>query len=63
LIIDGYLTVYWLLGQINLSNRPILYLGTLLIIVGVQFFSLGLIGEMLVHNTRKEDNYSIKEKK
>jgi len=62
-VIDGYLSVYWLLGKINLSNRPILYLGTLLIIVGVQFFSLGLIGEMLVHNTRKENNYSIKEKK
>ncbi|MCP5063795.1 MAG: glycosyltransferase family 2 protein [Ignavibacteriae bacterium] len=62
-VIDGYLTVYWLLGKMNLSNRPILYLGTLLIIVGVQFFSLGLIGEMLVHNTKKENNYSIKEKK
>lgn len=60
--IDLYLTIFWFLGELHLSNRPILYLGTLLIIVGVQFFSLGLIGEMLVHNTKKEDDYGIKEK-
>ncbi|MBK7104706.1 MAG: glycosyltransferase family 2 protein [Ignavibacteriae bacterium] len=62
-VIDGYLSILWFLHKVNLSNRPILYLGTLLIIVGVQFFSLGLIGEMLVHNNRKEDDYGIKEKK
>ena len=62
-VIDGYLSILWFTGKINLSNRPVLYLGTLLIIVGVQFFSLGLIGEMLAHNTKKDDSYSIKEKK
>ena len=30
-----------------LSNRPLLFLGVLLIIVGIQFFSIGLLGEML----------------
>ncbi len=62
-LIDGYLSILWFAHKINLSNRPVLYLGTLLIIVGVQFFSLGLIGEMLAHNTKKDDSYSIKEKK
>lgn len=62
-IIDAYLSILWFLDKINLSNRPILYLGTVLIIVGVQFFSLGLIGEMLVHDNDQEDNYGIKEKK
>ncbi|MBK8944738.1 MAG: glycosyltransferase family 2 protein [Ignavibacteriae bacterium] len=62
-IIDGYLSILWFTNKANLSNRPILYLGTLLIIVGVQFFSLGLIGEMLVHNNNKENDYGIKEKK
>jgi glycosyltransferase involved in cell wall biosynthesis len=61
--IDAYLSILWFLDKITLSNRPILYLGTVLIIVGVQFFSLGLIGEMLVHNNKKEDNYGIREKK
>lgn len=63
LAIDIYLSVLWLGDKINLSNRPILYLGTVLIIVGVQFFSLGLIGEMLVHTNGKADSYGIKEKK
>ncbi|MDX1699904.1 MAG: glycosyltransferase family 2 protein [Melioribacteraceae bacterium] len=61
--IDAYLSILWFLDKITLSNRPILYLGTVLIIVGVQFFSLGLIGEMLVHNNKKEDSYGIREKK
>lgn len=62
-LIDGYLSILWFLHRVNLSNRPVLYLGTLLIIVGVQFFSLGLIGEMLVHSNTSEDDYGIKEKK
>lgn len=61
-VIDAYLSILWLMDKIVLYNRPILYLGTGLIIVGVQFFSLGLIGEMLVHNNKKEDDYGIKEK-
>lgn len=61
-VIDAYLSILWFLDKIHLSNRPILFLGTVLIIVGVQFFSLGLIGEMLVHNNEKEDSYGIKEK-
>ena len=61
-VIDAYLSILWLLDKIHLSNRPLLFLGTVLIIVGVQFFSLGLIGEMLAHNSKKEDDYGIKEK-
>jgi len=61
--IDAYLSILWFLDKITLSNRPVLFLGTVLIIVGVQFFSLGLIGEMLAHNNKKEDSYGIKEKK
>lgn len=57
----GYLTVLWLQGQ-SLSNRPIIFLGMLLIIVGVQLFSIGLLGEMLVHNTSDDSEYIIKEK-
>ncbi len=61
-VIDAYLSILWFMDKIHLSNRPILFLGTVLIIVGVQFFSLGLIGEMLAHNSKKEDDYGIKEK-
>ena len=61
LVVNGYLTVEWLSGK-SLSNRPMLFLGMLLIIVGVQFFSMGLLGEMLVHQTQNEREYVIKEK-
>jgi len=57
----GYLTVLWIQGQ-PLSNRPMIFLGMLLIIVGVQMFSVGLLGEMLVHNSMDEKEYVIKEK-
>jgi glycosyltransferase involved in cell wall biosynthesis len=36
-----------LLGQTALSDRPLLFLGILLIIVGTQFVTMGLLGEML----------------
>jgi hypothetical protein len=31
--------------------------------VGVQFFAIGLLGEILVHNFQDEKEYIIKEKK
>ncbi len=34
-------------GGAAIGNRPLLLLGILLVVVGIQFFSLGLIGEML----------------
>ncbi len=61
LIVNGYLTVLWIVGE-PLSNRPMLFLGMLLIIVGVQFFSVGLLGEMLVNNFMSEREYIIKDK-
>jgi len=61
IIINGVLTIQWIYGK-PLSNRPMLFLGMLLIIVGVQLFAVGLLGEMLVHNTLDEKEYIIKEK-
>jgi glycosyltransferase involved in cell wall biosynthesis len=51
------------LGQ-SLSRRPALLLAILLIVVGVQFISLGLIGEMLArtyHESQGKPIYVIKE--
>ena len=61
-IIDLYLLIEWILGLTALSNRPLMLLGIALIIVGVQFFSIGLIGEMIVKNFYKKATYSIKER-
>lgn len=59
--IDAYLTIQWFLGNIALSNRPLLLAGFLLIIVGVQFFAIGLLGEMISRGQNMEDDYSVRD--
>jgi len=61
IIVNGYLSYLWITGG-YLSNRPMLFLGILLIIVGVQFFSTGLLGEMMVNNFLSDKEYEIKDK-
>lgn len=58
-VICSYLAIYWLFIQSSLSNRPLLFLGILLIIVGVQFISLGLLGEMITESRKQEVEYLI----
>jgi glycosyltransferase involved in cell wall biosynthesis len=60
-VVLGYLTILWIQG-IPLSNRPMLFLGMLLIIVGVQLFAVGLLGEVIVHNAMDDREYVIKDK-
>ncbi len=43
------------------GNRPILFLGILLIILAVQFFAIGLLGEMLTRDTSRSSAYTVKE--
>lgn len=62
-LISAYLSYDWFVNNTSLSNRPLLGLGMLLIILGVQFFSVGLLGEFMAHNSRDDDEYSIKDKK
>ena len=50
----GALIGLWLTGEkvltgASIGNRPLLLLAVLLVLVGVQFFGLGLLGELLVH--------------
>jgi glycosyltransferase involved in cell wall biosynthesis len=61
-IIDLYLLIEWFMGLTALSNRPLALFGIALIIVGVQLFSIGLVGEMIVKNFYEKATYSIKER-
>lgn len=61
LVILIYLSILWLQGY-GIGNRPLLILGLLLVIVGMQSFSLGLIGEMITNSSDEEISYSIREK-
>jgi glycosyltransferase involved in cell wall biosynthesis len=62
-LISAYLSYDWIFNKESLSNRPLLGLGMLLIVVGVQFFSVGLLGEFMAHNNHDDDEYSIKDMK
>ena len=46
-----YLSLIWLFGE-PIGSRPLLILGVLLIILGVQSIAIGLIGEMITHGHR-----------
>lgn len=60
-VIDGWLAVEWYLGKTALSNRPLFLGGILLIIVGIQFISIGLLGEMISKSKRTTDEYAIRD--
>ncbi len=54
-LIGTYLTIKWFEGY-PLSNRPLLLLAVLLIVLGIQILSLGLIAEMINYNKYYKDN-------
>ena len=57
LSINIYLTINWFNGiWITPYKNPLFFLGLLLLIVGIQFFSIGLIGELFVRYYKKEQN-------
>lgn len=60
--ITAYLGVYRLLGLGPIAHRPLLLLGVLLVVLGIQTLSLGLIGEIIIFtHARKIRDYQIAE--
>lgn len=59
--INLYLTVIWIQGR-TIGHRPLLYLGILCVIVGIQMLSTGLLGEMMANFiNRRQHDYVIHE--
>lgn len=57
----SYLTVLWFMGE-GIGQRPLLILGVLLMLVGVQLVSSGLVAEMLTRqNSQQKPAYAIRE--
>ncbi len=59
LAIEIYLFIYRILGLGAIAGRPLLLLGALLLVIGIQMISIGLIGEMIIFthaDTVKEYN-------
>jgi glycosyltransferase involved in cell wall biosynthesis len=62
LAITIYLGIYRLLGLGPIAQRPLLLLGVLLMVLGIQLLSIGLIGEIIVFtHARKLREYRIAE--
>lgn len=61
--IFGYLSFEWLFNDISLSSRPLAWASLGLAVIGVQLFSVGLIGELIVKqsNVSKSAHFHIKE--
>jgi glycosyltransferase involved in cell wall biosynthesis len=62
--IAGYLSYDKIFRGHALSNRPMLFLAILMILVGIQFITMGLLGEMMAriyHDGQKKPIYVIKE--
>jgi glycosyltransferase involved in cell wall biosynthesis len=63
ILIGLYLTILKLCFGAQIGGRPLLFLGVLLIVVGVQFIVMGLLGEMLVrvyHESQRKPIYMVK---
>ena len=59
-----YLTFMKLVYEIDLAERPLLLLAILLVMIGVQFITMGLLGEMVVrtyHESQNKPIYSVRE--
>lgn len=59
-LISLYITLDKILLHKPVSNRPILFLGILLLILGVQLFSTGLLGEMLSTSSAKGSAFTVR---
>lgn len=61
LTVNFYLTGLWLAGVRPIGNRPLLAFGVLSMVVGIQFFAVGLLSELILsYQTRSVDDVSIR---
>lgn len=61
-VLTAYLTILKLFYGHPLTNRPLLFLGILMILAGLQFFSMGLISELIINRSQTGNRQiSIKE--
>jgi H+/Cl- antiporter ClcA len=64
LAITAWLSYERLFGHESIANRPLLLLGVLLIFSGIQFVTMGLLGEMQArtyHESQDKPTYVIRE--
>jgi|SRR5271157_272571 len=57
-VICLYLFFIWTMGA-HIGDRPLVDLGVLLVIIGIQFMALGLVGELII-NTRNNNDWIVR---
>lgn len=57
----AYLAILWVLGYGPIGNRPLLFGGILLAILGVQLFSLGVLAELMIKLSHKSATPPVRE--
>ncbi len=55
-VINLSLTLEWLAGARNLSDRPLLTLGVLCMLMGIQLLTMGLLAELLVSYIQRSEH-------
>jgi len=61
-VINAWLAYLWAFRDEALSQRPLLILGVLLMLAGLQVLTTGLLAEMTTHKTfRRIDSYSVRD--
>jgi hypothetical protein len=63
-LITGYLAFVRMIGAESIANRPLLLFGILLLFMGVQFITLGLLAELQArtyHESQNKPTYVIRE--
>ena len=61
-VIDVYLFIYRILGFGGIAGRPMLLLGTVFLVIGLQMIAIGLLGEMIIYTHAKSiREYNIEE--
>lgn len=56
ILINIYLVVYKFIAQVDIGNRPLLTLGVLLILMGVQFITIGIVVEIQMRTYFESQN-------
>ncbi len=65
-LLGAYLTIFKLLTENKIGDRPLLQLAALLIVLGVQFVSTGIVADMIMrtyHESQRKPIYFIRERR
>ena len=60
-LVLAYLAAIWLMGMRPIGNRPLLFYGMLMVIAGLQLFSLGVVAELIIRLVGKQERPIIRD--